>query len=977
MRARGRYVLVTGCMRFRPLLAFASALLCPAFVFAAPPPAAPGWAHDASDLKPDAAIVWGRLDNGLRYAIRPNAEPKDRVSLRLLVLAGSFHETEAERGLAHFLEHMAFNGTTHFPPGQLVEYFQRLGLEFGADTNASTGFERTLYKLELPKHDPASIEEGFRALRDYADGMLLGPDEIERERGIILSEKRDRDSVEFRAMMAEYEFVLGSTLVPRRLPIGEDAVIRGATRQQFLDFYRSWYRPERMAVVVVGQIKPADVAPLIAAAFGSLRAPGTPPRAEPELGHVATTETVVAKLHHDPELSRTSIALQTVTPCEREPDTAATRVRDLPRGIACAIVNRRLSELAKKDGAPFTGASTNVGEMFDLVRNATIDVTASKPELWREALAVIEQELRRALEFGFQPAELREIVANELNNLDESVKQAATRRSPGLAEEIAEAIGDERVVTDAVADRDLFRPALEKITVEDCLRALREAWSAPGRLIFVSGNLPLANPQEEIADAYAKSAAVKLQATARIEESAWAYTDFGAPGAIAARREVADLGITEVEFANGVKLNLKKTDFQAAEIHLSVRLGGGMLTLPADKPGLNLFFNAAARAMGLGRHSIDDLRRILAGRSVGAGFSAANDSFVLSGSTKPDDLELELQLLAAFATDPGFRPEAERLIRRGLAQHFQRLTHVPDGPVQLELSRLLASGDHRFGLPSEETIARYTMDDLRAWITPALRDSAIEIGVVGEIDPERTIALVAKTFGALPRRTAKPAYAAERKVGVPARGFEERRTVQTEIPRGLLLLFWPTADAWDAPRARRLGVLAAIFEDRLRVKVREGLGGAYSPGAGNSSSDTFTGYGYLSARVDVDPAMTDAILSAVREIAESLRTGGVTEDELARAKQPILTSLDESIRTNGYWLGAVLSAAQEQPIRLDWSRTRRTDTESISKADIDALAAGYLRREREIVFVVLPEKPAVPPIVEDRLPAAPPAPASK
>ncbi len=922
------------------------------------------WPHVTSDIPVDPAVTWGRLDNGLRYAILPNAEPKDRVSVRLLIASGSLMETDAQRGLAHFIEHMGFNGTRNYPPGQLIEYFQRLGMAFGPDTNASTGLERTMYQVELPKNDADSLREAFKALRDYADGNLFLPAEIEQERGVILAEKRDRDSADYRAMEAEWHFLMPHSILPDRMPIGTEDVIRTATREQFLDFYNTWYRPERMALVVVGQVDPAAVAALVAAAFGDMKSLA-PPRPAPPLGTIDMPQDVRAYVHRDAELPRITVSIQTLVPYAFEPDTAANRLKYLPRQLAYTMLNRRLEELAKKEGVPFTSAEAKTDEMLDFLSNSSFEITTTKPEQWRPALAVAEQELRRALEHGFQPAELSEATANMSTILDNAVQQAPTRRSPALSAGLANTILHKNVFEHPTATRELYRPALAKVTVDDCLAALRTAWAAPGRMIVVSGNLPAEVDAAAVTAAFAESRAVAVAAPAKIDSASWGYADFGPAGSITARREVADLGIVQVDFANGVTLNLKKTDFQAATIQLTARLGGGLLSMPADKPGLDLFTSAAAGLMGLGKHSSDDLRRILAGRSVGASLAVGKNAFVVSGRTTPQDLELELQLLAAQATDPGYRPEAERLLLRGMAQLYTRLGHMPEGTFQLEIERALAGGDPRFGIPPLETLSRYTMADVRAWLAPELAKGPLELSIVGDIDIEATIALAAKTFGALPARSAKPAYKAERRLAFPAVGSAQERKVQTEIARGTVFVFWPTDDALDAPRNRRLGVLASVIEDRLRLKIREGLGGAYSPQSANNGSDTFPGYGYLLVQIGVEPAQAPTILAAVREIAESLRTGGITDDELQRAKQPILTQLAESARTNPYWLGAVLAACREQPQRLDWARTRTADVTAITREEINAFAAKYLQPERLVSYIVLPEPlPAATPTTQ-------------
>ena len=264
-------------------------LLAPLLAFAG------DFAHETSDLPVDPDVTWGRLPNGLRYALRHNAEPRGRISARLALRVGSVNENENQRGLAHFLEHLAFNGSRHFPSADVVEFFQRLGLEFGGDTNASTGFDRTLYQLELPDTKPGTLRESLTFFADVAGGLLLEAREIDKERGIILSEKRARDSVDLRTFQAELDFLVPDTRFPQRLPIGTEEVIRTADRERFIEFYHAWYRPERMLLVLVGDLNPAAVEPLVQELFTPLtaRAPALP---EPRLGTVTPPEDVVARL---------------------------------------------------------------------------------------------------------------------------------------------------------------------------------------------------------------------------------------------------------------------------------------------------------------------------------------------------------------------------------------------------------------------------------------------------------------------------------------------------------------------------------------------------------------------------------------------------------------------------------------------------------------------------------------------------------
>ncbi|HZE13156.1 MAG TPA: insulinase family protein, partial [Chthoniobacterales bacterium] len=902
----------------------------------------------------------GKLPNGLRYVVRPNPEPKGRASLRLLVLAGSLQETEDQRGLAHFLEHMAFNGSAHYPPGTLVEFFQRMGMNFGADANANTNFDHTVYLLELAHSDDATITEGLRVLSDDAGGLLLTDEEINKERGVVLSELRVRDSVGYRTFVARTEAILGATLFPQRQPGGLPEVITKAQRDRFTDFWNTWYRPEKMVVIVVGDFADAGaVEKMIASAFAGLTA-RAPSRPEPTLGEVAKFNGVRAIFHAEPEAPATQISLTSMSPYTKEPDTAALHVKRLPRTLALAMLNRRFSILAKKENAPFRSAHASVGEYFKFFREANVDITC-QAEQWTAALALGEQELRRALEHGFTPAELAVAAAELTNHFEQAAKTAPTWPSNRIADEIGQLLVAGNVFTTPADDLSRLKPAIEKVTPGDCLNALKDAFPSEGRFVIVAGNAKISgDPAAAITTAYNEAHAVAVAAPDAEKKAVWDYTNFGAPGEIAKREHIGDLDVELLTFKNGVRLNLKKTNFETGRIILDARVGNGGITEPVDRPGLARLATGTFTQGGFGKHSLDDLRSLFAGKNIGWRFGAAPDAFRFGGGTTRDDLLLELQLLAAHLSDAGYRPEALRVARKQLEQQYLSFKHTAAGPLNTEIANLLADGDRRFGLPSEEIMRARNLDELKAWLTPQLGHGAIEVALVGDLDIDAAIAAAARTIGALPPREPKPALTELKKVKFPSQPFTKRYGFDSEIPKASLRLYWPTDDALDIRRSRRLQLLAAILTDRLRVKVREELGESYSPQAQNDGSDTFPGYGYMVANIDVAPGDAEKISNLVVDLADELAQKGVTDDQLARAREPLLTAYRQSLRSNNYWL-SVIGQAQEKPQMLDWTRTRFADVEAITSAEMSALAKKYLSRDRVSRATISPETKTTPP----------------
>ncbi len=911
--------------------------------------------QENSDIPADPAVTWGLLENGLRYAILPNAEPPDRVSMRLFVDAGSLMEEDDQQGLAHFLEHMAFNGTRNFPAGEMVEYFQRLGMGFGNHTNAHTSFRETVYKLELPKSDAAMLDEGLKLFRDYADGMLLDAKEIDDERGIILSEKRNRDSVEWRTFVEQIAFALPDQRLSKRMPIGTEEVIKGAPRERFVEFYERWYTPNRMVVVVVGDVETGEVEGLVKKHFADL--PAREKRPEPPMGDIAKRG-FAAHYRHEAEAGETSVSIETLKPRVDPPDNSERRLHDLQLTLAGRMVNRRLERLVKAADSPVRSAKMSTGDFYDLGFALYASIEADcKPENWKAALALIEQEQRRALEHGFAGAELDEAKANLLRLYEDAAKQAATRKSRDLAEQIASRLGSRRIFTNPADDLPRVAAALDKITVESCLDHLRGLWeSANETLVFVSGNAVVEDADAAIAATYEESRQVALAAPEETSVAEFAYAHLPEPGEVAERTEIEDLGVTQLRFANEVCVNLKPTDFEDGVVYVRTRIGSGLLTEPA--PGLSLLLGGIFIKGGLEAHSDDDLQALFAGKSVRTGFSVNDDAFVLSGQTTPEALADQLALMRAYVAHPGFRKEAETAFKRALDHLYQQLERTPGGVAEDKVALFLHGGDPRFGYPSRAEAEALTSAQAREWLLPELEKGYCEITLVGDFDREEAVALLAKTFGSLPERAAKkPPYEKERTVAFPA-GGEETFLFESEIPKAMAVVHWPTTDIFEIEKTRRLGMLSSILDDRLRVKIREELGDAYSPFAHNLPSDTWKGYGYLFASVTVDPAQAEKVNGVIAEIADDLATGAsIDEDELERAKKPQVVSIEEMRRTNRYWMGSVLESSQEYPQRLDWSRSFVDDYKNITVEEINALAKEYLRADTRVSVVVKP-KPA-------------------
>jgi zinc protease len=910
-------------------------------------------AGEGSDLKPDPKALFGSMDNGFNYVIYPNAEPPGKFSVRLHIAAGSLMEDDDQRGLAHFLEHMVFNGTKNFTPAELIPKMQRLGIQFGAHANAYTSFDETVYMLDLPNMDEETVNLAFTVMRDFADGALLTAEEIDSERGVIISEKTSRDSVGYRMMLKQFEYLLPGSRLMQRVPIGTEEVIKNAKRERFTDFYSRFYTPERMTFVVVGDIDPKEMEALVRETFISLQNPANPgknpPRDVPPTGHGLRSAVFT-----DKEVPSADISLYSIRAYQPRPDTSANRTEQYPLAIANGIINRRFEVLAKEEGSPILGGGAGRSVMFQMIEQGGLEVTPAEGK-WKEAVPVLEQELRKAVKFGFTQDELDESKARLINMAEEAVKRKDTRRSPGIAMSFIGAIGQKNVFTTPEADLALVKSTLEKITIEDCQKAFNEFWDTEDLSLVLTTDEALEGSAEELKKIFLESRKTEVEAPSEEKLAPFAYTDFGQPGTIEQEKKIEDFDATQFMLSNNVRVNYKQTDFQKNSISINARFGSGQLSQPDDTAGLDRFASATFEAGGLGKHSADDLQRILAGKNVGVGFSVNEADYSLAGRTTPEDLELQLQLMCAYLTDPGFRPEGERMFKMALPMLYNQLKHSMEGAM-VKMAHHLHGGDFRFSFPPQEKALSYNSEMVKKWVLPAFKEAPLELTIVGDFDPEVAVPLIQKTFGALPeRKTAKPDFSERRKINFPDRPGGMKIPFDSKIPNAAAMVVWKIpATGQDVKTTRRFNILASILSDRLREEIREKLGGSYSPRAGASPSQELE-VGFLQAMAQVKPEETKKYGDLMISLADKMATEGVTQDELERSLKPIESGLKESLRDNGYWLGTVLGDSQEKPYKLDWARTRDDDYGKVTVEELNALAKEYLKRDNSLLYEIVPE----------------------
>lgn len=903
-------------------------------------------------LRIEPELKLGTLPNGMRYAIRKNRTPPGDASLRLIIDTGSLNEADDQRGLAHFLEHMVLNGTENVPEGEFVKRLERAGLRFGPDTNASTGFGQTVFKLDLPETDKTTLDTAFFLLREVAGRATIDAGAVDRERGIVLSEERARSTPAYRLLLDQLGWLFPGQRLVDRLPIGTTEVIRTAPRQRLVDFYRAWYRPERATLVVVGDIDPADIEKRLQAQFGDWKGVGAP-GVDADQGRPAQRASD-ARLFVD-QAAAAGISFNWVRPADRSPDSVEKRNRDFEEQIAAAILNRRLEKLAQADGKPpFVSARLNSSEVEETGATTSLGAQARLGD-WRSALAALDQEQRRLIQYGVTADEIEREMAQARAALEAGVASADTRPSAALADSLVSAIDRDTVVTSPADRLAFFDKLAPSLTAERVGAAAKRLFEGSGPLLYLTLPRPVAT-REALLAVYNESRKVAVSAPLAQSKIAWPYNSFGTPGKVVERRDWTEFNATTVRFANGVRLTVRPSQARKEQVLVNVRFGGGRLTMRPDRVSPEWALGTAFTYGGTGKLDVDGVNRAMTGKLVGANFGINDERFVLAGATRPADLATQMQLLTAYLADPGWRPLGWERLKAQSASIHDRFESSPGGVLSRDLGVILRSGDKRWEIPSRAAMRASSIADARTLVQPAMATSGIEIIMAGDVSVDQAIAEVAATFGALPARKDETVAPGPMRFPAPPAGGPIVLTHKGRDDQAMGLVAWPTTGYSAATRklARTLSLLGAVFQLRLTEELREKEGVSYAPSAAHGASPTWQDYGYLAAQVEAPPEKLDGFFTTVQRIADDLAARPVDADELNRARKPTLESIRRAREGNLYWVGALQDITTD-PFVVESLRTQTADIEAITPQELQAAARQYLVGARAVRIKVVKE----------------------
>ncbi|NKM23106.1 insulinase family protein, partial [Rhizobium laguerreae] len=768
-------------------------------------------------------------------------------------------------------------------------------------------------------------------------------------RGVILSEERLRDTPQYRAALEIMNSLLAGKRATMRAPIGKADIISNAPVALVRDYYRANYRPDRATLIVVGDIDPAGMEREIRQRFGDWKAVDPAP-AKPDLGTLVT-KGESADLIVVPG-GMTSVQVAWTRLFDAAPDTFAKRRAELIESLGLMVLNRRVSTIAGKADAPFISADVRAQDLVDSAHVVVIAAN-SEPDKWQAALTAIDQEQRRIQEFGVGQAELdREILAYR-SDLQAAAAGAATRTTTEIASALAGSVADNQVFTSPAEELSLFETMTNGVTAAEVNQALQRAFSGNGPQVVLQTAQPPEGGVDAVRQVYDASNAVAVSPPSGAADVAWPYTQFGEAGAVVERRAVDDLGLTMVRFSNGVRLTVKPTKLRANEVLVREDIGRGRLGLPKDRSA-PIWASPAVERSGLKAMDCQDIQNALTGNIVGVDFSVGDSSFKFDGRTRTEDLAPQLQLMAAYISDPAYRPEAFKWVQQDHLSRLDQYEASPGGVVSRDFPGLVHSGDPRWTSPDRAELSAAKPDDFEALFRPVVSNGPIDITIVGDVTVDDAIRLTAETFGALPPR---PEAAPSNDCGdVRFPAANKTPVLQTHSGRADIAaaaLGVPVGDFSDLPRSFTAKIATQIFQNRLIDQFRIAEGASYALRGVVDLSREVAGYGYAYFFVETEPEKVPRFYAVVEEIATDLRSHDVSPDELARAREPIVETLKHRQQSNEYWI-EYLHHAQTDSRRLDRIRDNLSGYGKVTAGDIRVFAATYFSPEKFWKFEVLP-----------------------
>lgn len=911
-------------------------------------------ASQTQPLPIDPKVIVGTLPNGLKYYIRKNSRPEKRAELRLVVNAGSILEDDDQRGLAHFVEHTAFNGTTHFKKNDLIGYLQSIGVRFGADLNASTSFDETVYILPIPTDTARLVDRAFDILEDFAHGQTFDSLEVVNERGVVLEEWRGGRGANERMMQQWLPIAFKGSRYALRLPIGTDTSIRTAQPSRLRRFYNDWYRPDLEAIVAVGDFDPARIEALIEQHFSSLPK-ATNPRPRVNTSIPDNVEPLIA-IATDKEAQGSDVDLIFKVP-RTQTKTVGDYRRRMMQNLALSMLNQRFEEITQKPNAPFLGAGASIQGLFSRSTNAFILGAGVKDGGIEQGAEALLTEAKRVDQFGFLPTELQRAKDDMLRGYEREYTERDKTESGTFVGEYVNNYLSGTAMPGIEYEYPLIQQLMPTITIAD-VNALAQSWITDKNRIVIAeapdkpGVTVPTKPQ--LLAVFGRAAKASVTAYTEALSTEALVDPLPAPGKIVSEKSRADINLTEWKLSNGIRVLVKPTNFKADQVLISgVASGGTSLAPDAD------FMSAALSSQimsisGVGKFNATDLQKKLSGKAAAAsaGFGEVDNAVSAGGS--PKDLETVFQLLYLRVTAPRLDLDAFAAMKAQVEPFFANKGDDPESVYGDTVAVTMSQHHFRSRPLTAATFAEVDPNKALQFYKERLANADnFTFAIVGNVKLDELKPFVERYLASLP--AGKPET--WRDVGEEKPKGVVERTVKkgTEPKANTQFLF--TGPAVYAPENRfTILALNTLVQMRLNEVLREQLGGTYSPDISGGISRLPRQEYEEDIQYGSSPENVDKLGKTVLQLIDSLQRKGPTAAEVDKVKEQILRTREVDTKTNEYWSGNLVARDRAGEDVGGLGPPYDAMVKALTAAQLQDAAKKYLNTANYAKFVLLPEK---------------------
>lgn len=907
----------------------------------------------------DPNVKIGKLANGLTYYIQKNTEPKKKMELRLVVNAGSILEDPDQQGLAHFMEHMNFNGSKHFPHNELVNYLEKVGVKFGADLNAYTSFDETVYMLPISTDDPYVVEKGFTVLEDWAGNNSLDKTEIEKERGVVLEESRLSKGANERMMRQYFPRLVNGSKYAQRLPIGKDSILKTFKPESIERFYKQWYRPDLMAVVVVGDIDPALAEKKIKEHFSGFKNPATE-KPRPLITPISARTKPDAMVLTDDEATFSVLEIYNyVTPAKKVKTWSDYRnsIRD---ELINSLINARLEELTQKEKPPFVGAYTG-REQFIRGYEAFVSVAFLGDAATQDAINALMSETERARKFGFLESELKRAKADLLNEAEKSFHEKDKTLSGAIVGDYINNFLQKEPIPGAEARYKFLQQILPTISLKEVNDEAKKMPATTNAFALITAptakkeSLP-SNGQLENEIVAATKLQVKPYEEKKVAENL--MSGAGAEGKITAESKNEKLGTTNLTLSNGVTITLKPTTFKNDEIVMDAWRWGGWQRFPlADKENAQ-YAAQLVMQMGVKDMSPTDLQKFLSGKTIQASPYINDFEEGIQGGSSIKDFETFLQLVNLYFTQPR---KDEILFNSFTNKQKSMMMFLKSNPQYFYADTLykIAYNNNPWmnPLPKPEDFQKLNIDKVMGIYNQVFGNAdGMHFTFVGNIDVDKAKTLVAKYLGTLPATPVEHKY--KDNGARLADGVIEGNIKKGKDPKSMITVLWEGETQYKREEDLAFRALVEVLNIKVIEKLREEMSGMYSGGLnGGIARRPYVHY-EISANIPCGPENVDSLTKALFGLIKDAQEKGVSQTDLDKVKETWKKKYRESLESNDAWLDNLSQAFinQTNPENI---LNYGEKVDALTTQDIQNAAKKFFNMNHYVKLVLYPENAKV------------------